>query len=618
MRKFWIIILCLVVSAYARVDGFPVSFGVDSDMPLWGAPAFVQIDSTPFIIVASTNDSLYAFELDATVAEGFPIHCGGPVRSKIAWIPKEHYLSIFILTADGIISRIDYDGLTASTIFDTSLGEYSNYISPVVDDIDADGELEIICAVDTTIFCLTLDGAIEWTANFVSEVDFAVATPACGDLDNDGKSELVVLGYRTVNVFTESGVELPGFPVQLDDDEAFSYSSPLLFDYDRDGQYEIFCGAHRLSGGEYGIIKAYRNDGTEINDPFYTTYTYGSWIYSPLTLGDVNGDYSLDICFGNVPGEVYGINTSAELVSFGGTGRGHPGHIYGSILLCDLDNVPGPEYVFQLIQETESIATMIIMDPGANDLADFPDTLESTRAGILTPAIYSSQESTFITAVTADGNLYLWEFENIPLPGFENWTELYGDRQNRNIAPPHNVVSTVTETLSNSYKIDWGQATSAEFMKYILYVAEDSVGNNFEIIAEIEDVAETTYIYESDIPAESLWFFIVVKDSMGRTSLRSVPKSARDTSDIQWLDCENNIENISISPNPFNSSCVIKSPKNCVLKIYNIKGETICSICNTDGNYTFDSSLLRSGIFIIRAFDNHGKPLAETRAILIK
>ena len=608
MRKIFIIIalfsICYVV--YGEMDGFPVSFGIGEDTPVWSAPAFVRLDTNFIVICGSTNDTLYGFNLDGSSANGFPVYVDGPIRSKIGWTKIDTFIAIFVLTADGRLSRIDWDGTNSTTVFHTTLGENSNYISPVLEDINFDGLLEILAAVDTTLFCLDIYGDTLWTAGFISSTGFAVATPSCGDIDGDGSPEIVVEGYQMLNVFTSSGEEVSGFPIELSDDEAFSYSSALLFDYDKDGAYEIFCGLHQISGANYGLIKAFESDGSEIGDPFFTVaYSYGGWIYSPLSLGDADGDYNLDLCFGNLPAELYAINIDGNISSFGGTGRDQPGHIYGSVLMSDLDGIPGPEYIFQTVNETDSNSLMFVMDPGANDVLGFPDTMESNLGGMLTPAICPLGESTYVAAITGDGNLHLWGIANTPLPGYANWMELFGDRQNRNLAPPTNVQLSLTKIDSAIYELDWQRSSNLEFADYLIYLATDSAGSSCVLLDSITDIAETSYTYESDTPPESLWFFVLVEDIFGRTSLRSVPKSPYDTT---YIDEKTSLPariSLNVSPNPFNSSCAITISTNSVSReyakqngideiiIYDLKGNIVhnyserglpTSIDNSSGN----------------------------------
>ncbi len=621
MRLVALLILsfCTMACIYGQVDGFPVELGVGESLPLWGAPAAVKLDSTVFIAMGSTDEFLYAFYLDGSAVEGFPVDVGGPVRGKIAWEPYGFGASFFILTIDGILSRVDWDGAGTVILFQDDRGDSSGFVAPVLADIDDNGEIEIIAAIDTTLFCLTDDGGVFWSAGFMSSTGSAVAAPACGDVDGDGSLEIVVLGYESITVFNSDGDIIEGFPAELEDDKYFSYSSPILFDYDNDGAYEIFCGGHSTSGYEFGIVVAFESDGSQIDDPFYTISSYGGWIYSPPAWGDINGDYQPDLAFGTVTGAVFGVNTSGSLSSFGGVGLDHPGHIYGSVMLCDLDNEPGPEYIFELIEESASITTLVIIEPGAEDIENFPDTIESETGGILSPTVFIYGESTYVSMATGDGELYLWGFPIMPLPGYANWMELYGDRRNRGLAPPHKPAASVEELADGEYEIYWTQIQNPDFLCYNLYLSTDSAGTDYEIIATIENIADTEYIYETSAPEESLWFFVVIEDSLGRTSLKTIPVCPYDTTAIaEQAAFGNENRAINISPNPFNSSCFVRYNGGESIRIYDISGRLLKSEKMEHSSIQIDAESLPSGILVFVINDSNGKCIGKGNAVLIR
>ncbi|RKZ28076.1 hypothetical protein DRQ26_01880, partial [bacterium] len=394
-----ILMLFLGIPLLAQVDGFPVSLGT-GDEPLWGAPAIVKTDSASFIAIGSTDDSLYLINTNGSFVDGFPIALSGHITSKVAWEPCDSGILIFVLSENGILTKIMWDGTTAAVEWTITLGENSRYISPVLGE-DDDGNLEIFSAVDTTLFCCSSDGDVLWSADFSSSTGSAVATPSCGDIDGDGEDEIIVEGYEKIFAFNPDGSPVDGFPLELVD-AAFSYSSPFLWDCDDDGAMEIFCGAHQITGGEYGVVYRIDADEPSLDSPIFTiTGAYGTWLYSSPAIGDVNGDYSYDITFGSINGTVFSIDGSGALVSFGGVALHMSyGHIYGGIMLCDIDNSAGPEFIFQMSQESDELAYLIAMDPGALYPENFPDTMAESDAGILSPAVFEDDSSTKIVAAT--------------------------------------------------------------------------------------------------------------------------------------------------------------------------------------------------------------------------
>lgn len=145
--------------------------------------------------------------------------------------------------------------------------------------------------------------------------EMMTGTPAIGDLDGDGKMEVVQTTYDgTVFVAQADGSIRPGFPVHVDrermkaadeqhlwDDGIFSAAS--LGDMDGDGKLEIVVGAMD------GQLYMWRHDGTmqkgfpiEIVDK--TKPGQGDRIVTTPSIGDIDNDGKLDIALGT--NEVFG------------------------------------------------------------------------------------------------------------------------------------------------------------------------------------------------------------------------------------------------------------------------------------------------------------------------
>ncbi len=615
-KAVWLVfIIFAVASAGGRVDGFPVEFGVDDSLPVWGAPAFVKLDSTAIVVFGSTDDSLYGFNLDGSPAPGFPVSCGGPVRSKVAWFARNDTARIVVLTSDGICVLFVWDGVSVFPAWSRDLGDSADYISPVLCDVDGDGEYEVIAVVDTVVYCLSGEGEIIWTAGFESSVGKAVATPACGDVDGDGSPEIFVESYSSLYAFDAYGTALEGFPVELDSGEAFSYSSPLLFDHDGDGEVEIFCGAHSTAGANYGEIVAFAPDGSPVGDPFFTVADYGAWVYSPLGWCDANGDYIPDIVFGDVSGGLYAVNSDGNISSFGGTGRGHPGHIYGTVAMCDLDHNAGPEYIFQLMMESDSLMLLVVMDPAGRDLDSFPDSVAISAGGIVSPAVEVLGDSTYIAAITPDGKLFLWGFEGAPLPGYDNWCQTFGDNLNDGVSPPRNVAITEVVPLdSGEYRITWTKSQCEYFGKYLVYYSPDSAGEEVSLVAETNAPEDTFCTVKIDsAQADSVWFFVVVEDNRGRKSLRSVPNSPEVSAVAEGADSK--CGEFAVYPNPFNAVCNARFPENYYVEIYDVRGNLVGRL-DSPGQFPADG--LPSGIFIFALTRSDGKIVAVRKAVLVR
>lgn len=142
--------------------------------------------------------------------------------------------------------------------------------------------------------------------------DPVLGTPAVGDIDNDGRNEVIWGGFdhRLYVVDGASGVLETGWPKDLRDT---IWSSPALHDLDGDGQLDIVIGrdAHQegspVNTPDGGCLHAFRADGSWIDGFPYTTPSsppglfpkcIGQTIQSAPSIGDIDGDGEPEIVHG--------------------------------------------------------------------------------------------------------------------------------------------------------------------------------------------------------------------------------------------------------------------------------------------------------------------------------
>ncbi len=237
------------------VTGWPRTLDFQAD----GAASFGDVDGDGYgEVVVTTHQpgsanigSVYAFEMNGTDVLGFPVVTeGGPIKT------------------------------------------------PVLADLDGNGSMEIIVAIrnwpDGFIYIFRGNGTLY--PNWPIRMDYTPGSAvAVGDITGDNVPEIIAESYYSIHAWTTDGTLLPGFPYTPGNSRVFSYSSPVLADLDGDGFREIIFGDHSTDLGD-GQIYVLKNDGTMmLNWPKTTDY----WIYGPPSIGDINGDGTLDIVVGD-------------------------------------------------------------------------------------------------------------------------------------------------------------------------------------------------------------------------------------------------------------------------------------------------------------------------------
>ena len=233
--------------------------------------------------------------------------------------------------------------------------------TPAIADLDGDGWPEVVVGVGTDtntlghnggVIVLTHDGRLVpgWPqmigeANADNYTDGVWSSPAIGDIDGDGKQEIVVGGFdHRVYVWRADGTLLLGWPRYVNDTV---WSSPALADLDKDGYLEIVIGSDCWEK-QGGYLHAYRYTGGEL--PGFPVLIDQAMFSSPA-IGDLDGDGWLDIVVGsgNYP---FGMQPTKAVFAFDHFGIALPGWpaptddlVLSSPTIGDIDGDGRPEVV---------------------------------------------------------------------------------------------------------------------------------------------------------------------------------------------------------------------------------------------------------------------------------
>ncbi len=140
---------------------------------------------------------------------------------------------------------------------------------PVVGDVDGDGKPEIIVVGRTfedpifvdLIYIIGSDGVIKRTIRGTFEI-FGASAPVLADLDGDGIPEIIVQSFTGLSVWKGDGTVFPGWPVPIPGTWS-NNSAPVVGDLDGDGLPDIAITTNH-AGSVAGHLRAYNRNGVPL------------------------------------------------------------------------------------------------------------------------------------------------------------------------------------------------------------------------------------------------------------------------------------------------------------------------------------------------------------------
>jgi hypothetical protein len=192
------------------------------------------------------------------------------------------------------------------------------YSTPAIGDVDGDGQNEVVFgSFDHHVYVIRRDGSNQpgWP---IDVRDTVWSSPALFDLDGDGRLEVIIgadthaegppintFDGGTLWVFRSDGSNYPGFPKR---ETVGLGSSPAVGDIDGDGKPEIVIGAGTTTGTLGHRLFAYHCDGSAVSG--WPVTTVGNTAGSPA-LANLDADPAL---------EVVETDDAAYLYAFDGNG----------------------------------------------------------------------------------------------------------------------------------------------------------------------------------------------------------------------------------------------------------------------------------------------------------
>ena len=229
------------------------------------ATAAGDVNGDGFIdAVLKTEDSLYVFNYNGTLHNGFPVATDNPLLSYV------------------FVSLYDFDG---------------------------DGKLEIVTNKYNELYVFNFNGTIKngWP-KILNLGETWLGPVSIGDLNNDDIAEIILysggrMSYSKIkdsvqmNVFSADGNILPNWPVVLDSGFTFTLNTyaNVFKDIDHDSSYIVTNSYYENSyQNRLNRVSTYNYNGDLLRKYSFTSYgaPFG------ISLGDFNGDGILEHAFG--------------------------------------------------------------------------------------------------------------------------------------------------------------------------------------------------------------------------------------------------------------------------------------------------------------------------------
>jgi hypothetical protein len=316
---------------------------------------------------------------------------------KAAQLDDQPGLEIIAATENGQVQIFQANGRVL-TGWPKSVGEKIQ-ASPAVGDLDGDGKNEVIVVSGKQIYAWHGYGrAVNgWPVSVDGTI---VGAPSLIDVDGDQKLEILIGAWdRGVYLFNSAGQRLPGWPQMA---TSLLSASPLAADLNADGRLEI------IAAGIDGKIMCWNQSGEPLaNWPISTN--------SPITASpvaaDLNRDGQLEIIVGTLNGKCYAFTANGDTLD--GWPQNAEFIISATPSLANVDRKGGPE----VLAGAEN-RKLFIWQADGELLDGWP---QSTRGKIKSSPVVADingdNEMEIIVAAD-DGKLYCWNSAGQMLNGW--------------------------------------------------------------------------------------------------------------------------------------------------------------------------------------------------------
>lgn len=382
------------------------------------SPAYGDLngDGTYEMVVGSNDGNIYVFNYDGNHADGWPKDIGFRIENSPALADLDNDGIDEIIIGGGAffdsvtiyIFRGDGSTFLPGKWPKTGLGEI--FSSPIVADIDSDGEFEIGIGTLYYVYFWNTDGTLidGWPVNVIKPVSIATA-----DIDGDTEMDVVVATKNgQIYVFSDKGNPKPGWPQTPG---GGIYSGLSLADLDEDGKVEIIVGTSQKK------LFVYQPDGTiKAGWPV----SVGNRIGGIPAIGEVDGTPGLEIAVSTITNQIYVFKHTGELI-FSKNEDHQISNYFISPLLVDINNDEKKDLIVSTME-----GNLYAYDSNGSYVSGFPIFYGNGSYSSAAVGDIDRNGSLNLILKGSDKKIYVWDIKNSRVPTQERWYRLRANNRN--------------------------------------------------------------------------------------------------------------------------------------------------------------------------------------------